>query len=133
MPEIAAPFLDAVYLTGPTAVGKSEISLLLAERLDAEIIALDAMTLYQGMDIGTAKPSAEDRKRIPHHLLDTVSPQQLSNLDQYLIAAAEVVQDLARRGKTALFVGAFLKRLHSQGKLLQADACQTLGRMFRPG
>lgn len=105
MPEIVAPFLNAVYLTGPTAVGKSEISLLLAERLDAEIIALDAMTLYQGMDIGTAKPSAADRKRIPHHLLDTVSPQQLSNLDQYLVAAAEVVRDLAQRGKTALFVG----------------------------
>lgn len=105
MPEISAPFLSAVYLTGPTAVGKSEISLLLAEQLNAEIIALDAMTLYQGMDIGTAKPSLNDRKRIPHHLLDTVSPQQASNLDQYLIDAAQVVADLAERGKRALFVG----------------------------
>ena len=105
MPDISAPFLNTLYLTGPTAVGKSEISLLLAERLNAEIIALDAMTLYKGMDIGTAKPSPEDRNRIPHHLLDTISPQEVSNLDQYLILAARAVADIARRGTTALFTG----------------------------
>ncbi|MFM7594000.1 MAG: tRNA (adenosine(37)-N6)-dimethylallyltransferase MiaA [Isosphaeraceae bacterium] len=105
MQKDLALFHQAAYLTGPTGVGKSEISLALAEQLDAEIIALDAMTLYKGMDIGTAKPSAEDQRRVPHHLIDTVSPQATSDLEQYLAAAQTVLQNIAGRGKRALFVG----------------------------
>lgn len=105
MPNNKAAFHQAVYLTGPTAVGKSEISLLLAEELNAEIIALDAMTLYQGMDIGTAKPSKTNQARIKHHLIDTLSPQTPSCLNNYIQSAQAVLNDIAERGKTALFVG----------------------------
>lgn len=105
MPNNKAPFHQAVYLTGPTAVGKSEISLRLADKLNAEIIALDAMTLYQGMNIGTAKPSKADQGRIRHHMIDTMTPQTPSCLKTYIQSAHAVLNDIAGRGKTALFVG----------------------------
>ena len=79
--------LDCWYLTGPTAAGKTAVGLELAERLGAEIVSLDSMTLYKGMDIGTAKPTPEDRSRIPHHLLDLVSPNEDFSLSDYLDAA----------------------------------------------
>lgn len=100
-----ALFHQAVYLTGPTGVGKSEISLALAQHLGAEIIALDAMTLYKGMDIGTAKPSPEDQQIVPHHLIDTVSPLENSDLEQYLASARSVLERIAGCGRRALFVG----------------------------
>ncbi len=59
-----------VFLAGPTAVGKSEIALALAEQLGGEIITVDSMQVYRGLDIGTAKPSPADRARVPHHLID---------------------------------------------------------------
>ena len=62
----------ALILTGPTGCGKTALALDLAERVGAEIVAVDSMTLYRGMDVGTAKPSAEDRARIPHHLIDAL-------------------------------------------------------------
>src|ERR1039457_4562865 len=61
-----------LLLAGPTAVGKSAIALLLAERLGGEIISVDSMQVYRGLDIGTAKPSAADRARVPHHLIDVM-------------------------------------------------------------
>src|ERR1043166_726484 len=63
-------FSKPVFLVGPTAVGKSEVALLLASELNAEIVAADSMQVYCGMDIGTAKPTAAERARIPHHLID---------------------------------------------------------------
>jgi tRNA dimethylallyltransferase len=77
----------------------------LAERIGAEIVSLDSMALYQGMDIGTAKPSAEDRRRVPHHLLDLVPPTEEFSLSQYVDAAHEAVADIRGRGKQVLFVG----------------------------
>ena len=87
------------FLVGPTACGKTALSLVLAERLNAEIVALDSMTLYRGMDIGTAKPSAADRAAVPHHLLDLVDPNQEYSIAEYLAAAhrtvaEKLVQDL---------------------------------------
>ncbi|PYK59962.1 MAG: hypothetical protein DME21_12245, partial [Verrucomicrobia bacterium] len=61
-----------VIIAGPTAVGKSSAALSLAERIGGEIISVDSMQVYRGLDIGTAKPSAQERKRVPHHLIDVV-------------------------------------------------------------
>jgi tRNA dimethylallyltransferase len=97
--------LDCWYLTGPTAAGKTQVGLELAERSGAEIVSLDSMTLYFGMDIGTAKPTAEDRARVPHHLLDLVPPTEDYSLAEYLDAAHEKILDIKSRGKQVLFVG----------------------------
>jgi tRNA dimethylallyltransferase len=99
------PALDCWYLTGPTAAGKTTVGLELAERIGAEIISLDSMAVYQGMDIGTAKPTAEDRARVPHHLLDIVPPTEDFSLAEYLDAAHDAIADIRRRGKEVLFVG----------------------------
>jgi tRNA dimethylallyltransferase len=93
------------FLTGPTAGGKTEAALALAEHLGAEIVSMDSMALYRGMDIGTAKPTAAQRSRVPHHLIDVLDPDQEFSVAQYLSAAAEVVADIRRRGRQALFVG----------------------------
>ena len=99
------PILDCWYLTGPTASGKSLVGLELAEILGAEIISLDSMAVYRGMDIGTAKPTWDQRRRVPHHLLDVVDPNQEYSLAEYLTAATELVGDIRARGKQVLFVG----------------------------
>ena len=70
----ARRFERTVVLTGPTGSGKSALALDWAERIGAEIVAMDSMTLYCGMDIGTAKPTPEDRRRVPHHLIDVLDP-----------------------------------------------------------
>lgn len=92
-------------LAGPTASGKSAVGLLLAERLDAEILSLDSMAVYRGMDVGTAKPSETDRARVPHHLIDLVDPADNFSVADYLEAAEAACRDIAARGKTPLFVG----------------------------
>lgn len=97
--------LDCWYLTGPTAAGKTAVGLELAERLGAEIVSLDSMTLYQGMDIGTAKPTAEDRSRVPHHLLDLVPPNEDFSLSDYLDAAHAKIAEIQGRSRQVLFVG----------------------------
>lgn len=99
------PPLEACYLTGPTASGKTPLALEVAERLGAEIVSLDSMAIYRGMDIGTAKPSAADRARVPHHLLDIVEPTETYSVSCYVQAAHEVAAEIASRGKRALFVG----------------------------
>ena len=99
------PFENALILTGPTASGKTAIALELAERLNAEIIAVDSMTLYRGMDIGTAKPTAEERARVPHHLLDVLDPWESASVAWWLERAGQAVADIEARGKKALFVG----------------------------
>jgi tRNA dimethylallyltransferase len=103
--EPLPPALDCWYLTGPTAAGKTAVGLELAERIGAEIVSLDSMAVYQGMDIGTAKPSATDRKRVPHHLLDLLPPNEEFSLSEYLDAAHAAITDIRRRGKDVLFVG----------------------------
>src|SRR5262249_47362351 len=92
-------------LTGPTASGKSALALELAERLNAEIISADSMNLYRGMDIGTAKPSAIDRARVPHHLIDVLDPWESASVAWWLTRTVSAVADIEGRGKTALFVG----------------------------
>ena len=105
MPAFADPFHRALYLTGPTASGKSAVGVALARRLGAEIVALDSMTLYRGMNVGTAKPTADDRAKVPHHLIDVLDPWEAADVAQYRGWAAEVVAGIEDRGNRALFVG----------------------------
>ncbi len=100
--------LDAAplsFLIGLTAVGKTELSLALAERAGAEIVSLDSMTVYRGMDVGTAKPGAEERARVPHHALDLVDPPERFDATRYLAEAERAVAGIRERGRQALFVG----------------------------
>jgi tRNA dimethylallyltransferase len=96
---------QALILTGPTGSGKSQLALDLAERLDAEIVSMDSMALYRRMDIGTAKPAAEERRRVPHHLLDVLEPWESASVAWWLERAAECCRDIRARGKRPLFVG----------------------------
>jgi tRNA dimethylallyltransferase len=98
-------FRNALILTGPTASGKTALALEIAGPLNAEIVAMDSMTLYRGMDIGTAKPTADERRRVPHHLLDVLDPEEPASVAWWLERAAECCRDIQGRGKRALFVG----------------------------
>src|ERR1700722_5648510 len=91
-------FQEAIYLTGPTASGKTAVGVELAGILGAEVVALDSMTLYRGMDVGTAKPTSEERGNIPHHLIDVLDPWESASVAEYLALAATVVEDLCARG-----------------------------------
>ncbi len=95
----------AIYLTGPTASGKSAVGVALAQRLDAEIIALDSMTLYRGMDIGTAKPTIREQGGVPHHLIDVLDPWQSSSVAEYRRWAIDAAVQIENRGRRVLFVG----------------------------
>lgn len=95
----------ALAITGPTASGKTALSLALAERLNCEIISCDSMQIYRGMDIGTAKATAEERALIPHHLIDFLSPNENYSVESYRASAIECARDITSRGKLPLFVG----------------------------
>ncbi len=92
-------------LVGVTASGKTELALGLAERLGREIVSLDSMLVYRGMDVGTAKPSSAERARVPHHLIDRVDPSETYDARRYLLDVAQVCDELRGRGRQALFVG----------------------------
>jgi tRNA dimethylallyltransferase len=94
-----------LFLTGPTASGKTRLGLALAERIGAEIISMDSMALYRRLDIGTAKPTVEQRQRVPHYLIDLVEPWQEFSLAEYLRAAEAAASAIRARGKRTLFVG----------------------------
>ena len=93
------------FVTGATASGKTAVSLALAKRLDAEIISLDSMAIYRGMDIGTAKPTAETQSLVPHHLIDIRDPNETCSVSEYRELAMEKVDEIHSRGKKVLFVG----------------------------
>jgi len=92
-------------LVGPTASGKSALALDAAERLGAEIVAVDAFTVYRGMDVGTAKPSPEDRARVAHHCVDLLDPSQECSVSWFQAAARRAIGDVIGRGRTPLLVG----------------------------
>jgi tRNA dimethylallyltransferase len=98
-------FHDSWFLTGATAVGKTAVGIALAQRINAEIISLDSMAIYRGMDIGTAKPSRYERAAVPHHLIDIVEPSVEFSVAQYVEAAAAAVAEIRSRAKVPLFVG----------------------------
>jgi tRNA dimethylallyltransferase len=94
-----------IVLVGPTAVGKTELSFLLAERFNCEIISMDSMQVYRGMDIGTAKPCLEERATVPHHLLDIAEPDEQYDAARFISDALAAFAEIAARGKSALLTG----------------------------
>lgn len=94
-----------LVLVGPTAVGKTALSLALAETLNGEIVSADSRQIYRGLDIGADKVSAADRARVPHHLLDVVAPDEVLTLAQYQRAAYAAIQDIQVRGRLPILVG----------------------------
>lgn len=96
---------EVIILLGPTCVGKTEVSVLLAERLNTEIISADSMQIYRGMDIGTAKPSLELRQKITHHMIDICEPSEEYSTGRYIEEVKKVIDRLHGEGKVPLVVG----------------------------
>ena len=97
--------LPLIILGGPTAVGKSEVSISLAEKIGAEIISADSVQVYRGMDIGSAKLSTEEMRGIPHHLIDVLSPDEPFDVTVFAQMAKQCVHDICSRGKLPVVVG----------------------------
>lgn len=98
-------FTSAVVLTGATASGKSAVALELADRLGGEIVAMDSMTLYRGLDIGTAKPTVEEQTRVPHHLIDVLDPHESGNAAWWRDRTLRAVAEIRGRNKLPILVG----------------------------
>lgn len=94
-----------IFLVGPTAAGKTSVSLRLAKEIGAEIVSCDSMQVYRGMDIISSKSSAADRKSVRHHCVDIVSPRVEFNASRYRLRAMKAIRDILRRGKVPFFVG----------------------------
>jgi tRNA dimethylallyltransferase len=99
------PKLPLILIVGPTAVGKTELAIQLAEKLNGEIISADSRLFYRGMDIGTAKPSLEERARVPHYLIDIVNPDETLSLAVFQQKAKELIADIHARGKLPFLAG----------------------------
>ena len=97
--------LPLILIVGPTAVGKTEIAIQLAERLNGEIISADSRLFYRGMDIGTAKPTTEEQARVPHHLIDIANPDEILSLAMFQQKAQETIADIHTRNKLPFLVG----------------------------
>lgn len=94
-----------IVIVGPTASGKSEAAMRIAGKHGGEIICADSRTVYKGLDIGTAKPSSEDRKKIPHHLLDVVAPDETFSAGKFQRLAEEAISEVKARSNLPLLVG----------------------------
>ncbi len=94
-----------VIIVGPTAVGKTSVSIDMAEQLDGEIVSADSRLLYRGMDIGTAKPMREEMRNVPHHLIDVADPDETWSLALYQENAYRVIDEIHARGKLPILVG----------------------------
>src|SRR5947199_109241 len=115
-----------VCIVGPTASGKSALALDLAERLGGEIVSADSRQVYRDLEIGTAKPTAAERARVPHHCLDLVAPGEAFDAARFRDAARAAIADIVRRGRVALVVGGtglYVRARHAGGRLPRRGAC----------
>ena len=96
---------NLICIAGPTASGKTALSIALAKELDAEVVSCDSMQVYRRMDIGTAKPTLEEREGIIHHMLDVAEPDEDFSVSRYCNMASPIIDDILARGKTAIIVG----------------------------
>jgi len=94
-----------VVILGPTASGKTALSLYVAERLQGEIVSCDSVAVYRELEIGTAKPSKEERQRVPHHLIDIASPEEVITAGDYSRLARQAIADIAAREHLPIVVG----------------------------
>ncbi len=125
--------LQILAVVGPTASGKSALALALAERLGGEIVSCDSMQIYRRMDIGTAKPTAEERRRIPHHLIDVAEPDRSFSCADYVSLATRAIEDCAGRGRlpilcggTGLYLDALLRKKDFEPMTTDEDIRQNL-------
>ncbi|MCL2662331.1 MAG: tRNA (adenosine(37)-N6)-dimethylallyltransferase MiaA [Oscillospiraceae bacterium] len=96
---------NLIVITGPTATGKSALGVQLAKQIDGEIVSADSMQVYKYMDIGTAKPTNEERENIPHHLIDFVHPSEDYSVARYIRDASDCINEIIKRGKQPILVG----------------------------
>src|SRR4030095_13240017 len=94
-----------ILLVGPTAVGKTELAIQLAERMNGEIVSADSRLFFCGMDLGTAKPTGEELARVPHHLIDIAGPDEILSLAVFQQKASEIIADIHTRNKIPFLVG----------------------------
>lgn len=104
-PAAPRPCLPVIVVLGPTAVGKTEFSLGLAEAVGGEILNADALQVYRGLEIGTAKPTPEQRQRVPHHLIDILDPTERYSAGDFARRARQLIAELEARGRRAVVVG----------------------------
>ncbi len=97
--------MKAVFLLGPTASGKTAVALALARRFPSEIVSVDSAQVYRGMDVGTAKPSADERARAPHHLIDIIDPTDAYSAGRFRADAVRLAGEITARGRVPLFTG----------------------------
>ena len=138
-----------LVLAGPTASGKTALSIQVAKALNCEIVCMDSMQIYRGMDIGTAKPTREEMEGIPHHMLDVADPREAYSVAMYQQQAEQVMGDIVARGHTPLLVGGtgfYLRALrnpmamggagsdaeHTRGTRRISPQKQTAARNFMP-
>jgi tRNA dimethylallyltransferase len=138
-----------VVITGPTGVGKTEVAVLLASRFRVEVVSADSRQVYRGMDIGTAKPTGEQRRAVPHHLIDVVNPDERYHAARFRAAAREAISAILARenlplvvGGTGLYIRALLRGLlpappadpevrRELGLALEREGVQSLHRRLR--
>src|SRR5512140_3794279 len=94
-----------ILIVGPTAVGKTEIAIQLAERMNGEIVSADSRLFYRGMDIGTAKPTREERARVPHHLIDIADPDEAFDVGRFQKEASCAISAILARGALPVLLG----------------------------
>jgi len=97
--------LKTVVITGPTATGKTRMGVALAKKLGGEVVSADSMQLYKYMDVGTAKPTAEETEGVPHHMIDVAGPDEDYSVSRYVEEAARCIEDITSRGKLPIIVG----------------------------